>query len=147
MFFTAEKMSWQSWTYPLYGQRLHLARPRAQLNERVEKTKRCSFNFNAVHSTFTNFLKKSVFHWISPVIFRNLFFSVQRKNSCFKGSVERSLLPSSIFLIFTRNRPWKSEDHLCTLFFIDNVKGKTRKKRRNTASFVASLGTGVQQKC
>ena len=33
--------------------------------------------------------------------------------------MERSLLPSAIFLIFTRNRPWKSEDHFCTLFFIE----------------------------
>ena len=47
----------------------------------------------------------------------------------FKGSVEKSLLPWAIFLIFTRNRPWKSEDRLCTLFFFFywNVKGKTRK--------------------
>ena len=61
-----------------------------------------------------------------------------------KGSMERSLLPWATFLIFTRNRPWKSEDHLCTLFFIEMSKGKTRKKRKNTASFVASLGAGVQ---
>ena len=61
-----------------------------------------------------------------------------------KGSVERSLLPWAILLIFTRNRPWKSEDHLCTLFFIEMSEGKTRKKRKNTASFVASLGAGVQ---
>ena len=39
-----------------------------------------------------------------------------------KGSVERSLLPWAVFLIFTRNRPWKSEDHLCTLFFIEMSK-------------------------
>ena len=36
--------------------------------------------------------------------------------------MERSLLPSATFLIFTRNRPWKSEDHLCTLFFIEMSK-------------------------
>ena len=35
-----------------------------------------------------------------------------------KGSVERSLLPWAIFLIFTRNRPWKSEDHLCACFLL-----------------------------
>ena len=63
--------------------------------------------------------------------------------SCLKGSVERSLLPWAIFLIFTRNRPRKSEDHLRAVFYW-NVKGKTRKKRKNTASFVASLGAGVQ---
>ena len=61
--------------------------------------------------------------------------------------MERSLLPWAIFLVFTRNRPWKSEDHLCTLFFFFyywNVQRKTRKERKNTASFVASLGAGVQ---
>ena len=47
-----------------------------------------------------------------------------------KGSVERSLLPSAIFLIFTRNRPWKSEDHLCTLFFIEMSKEKLEKSER-----------------
>ena len=56
-----------------------------------------------------------------------------------------SMLPCAIFLIFTRNGSWKSEDHLCTLFFFYwNLKGKTRKKRKNTASLVASLGDGVQ---
>ena len=55
----------------------------------------------------------------------------------FKGSVERSLLPWAIFLIFilfffffTRNRPWKSEDHLCTLFFIKMSKESLEKSRR-----------------
>ena len=72
------------------------------------------------------------------------FFSFILQSSD-KWSVERSSLPWAIFLIFTRNRPWKSEDHLCTLFFFYwNVKGKSRKKRKNTASFVASLGAGVQ---
>ena len=71
-------------------------------------------------------------------------FQQERWHYLLKGSVERSLLPWAIFLIFTRNRPWKSEDHLCMLFFYWNVKGKTRKKRKNTASFVASLGAGVQ---
>ena len=36
---------------------------------------------------------------------------------------------------------WRSPLH--TVFYW-NVKGKTRKKRKNTASFMASLGTGVQ---
>ena len=48
----------------------------------------------------------------------------------FKGSVERSLLPRAIFLIFTRNRPWKSEDHLCTLFFIEVSKERLEKSER-----------------
>ena len=48
----------------------------------------------------------------------------------FKGSVERSLLPWAIFLIFTRNRPWKSEDHLCALFFIEMSKERLEKSER-----------------
>ena len=47
-----------------------------------------------------------------------------------KGSVERSSLPWAIFLIFTRNRPWKSEDHLCTLFFIEMSKESFEKSER-----------------
>ena len=47
-----------------------------------------------------------------------------------KGSVERSLLPWAIFLIFTRNRPWKSEDYLCTLFFIEMSKERLEKSER-----------------
>ena len=47
-----------------------------------------------------------------------------------KGSVERSLLPSAIFLIFTRNRPWMFEDHLCTLFFIEMSKERLEKSKR-----------------
>ena len=48
----------------------------------------------------------------------------------FKGSVERSLLPWAIFLIFTWNRPWKSEDHLCTLFFIEMSRERLEKSER-----------------
>ena len=47
-----------------------------------------------------------------------------------KGSVERSSLPWAIFLIFTRNRPWKSEDHLCTLFCIEMSKESLEKSER-----------------
>ena len=50
--------------------------------------------------------------------------------SLFKGSVERSLLPWAIVLIFTRNRPWKTEDHLCTLFFIEMSKERLEKSER-----------------
>ena len=50
--------------------------------------------------------------------------------SYLKGSVERSLLPWAIFLIFTRNRPWESEDHLCTLFFIEMSKERLEKSER-----------------
>ena len=48
----------------------------------------------------------------------------------FKGSVDRSLLPSAIFLIFTRNRPWMSEDHLSMLFFIEMSKERLEKSER-----------------
>ena len=47
-----------------------------------------------------------------------------------KGSVERSLLPWAIFLTFTQNRPWKSEDHLCMLFFIEMSKERLEKSER-----------------
>ena len=47
-----------------------------------------------------------------------------------KGSVERSLLPWAIFLIFTQNRPWKSEDQLCILFFIEMSKERLEKSER-----------------
>ena len=50
--------------------------------------------------------------------------------SLVKGSVERPLLPWAIFLIFTRNRPWKSEDHLCTLFFMEMSKERLDKSER-----------------
>ena len=52
------------------------------------------------------------------------------KHSQVKGSVDRSLLPSAIFLIFTRNRPWMSEDHLSTLFFIEMLKERLEKSER-----------------
>ena len=44
--------------------------------------------------------------------------------------MERSSLPWAIFLIFTRNRPWKSEDHLYTLFFIEMSKESLEKSER-----------------
>ena len=47
-----------------------------------------------------------------------------------KGSVDRSLLPSAIFLIFTRSRSWMSEDHLSTLFFIEMSKERLEKSER-----------------
>ena len=47
-----------------------------------------------------------------------------------KGSVERSSLPWAIFLIFTRNRPWKSEAHLSTLFFIEMSKESLEKSEK-----------------
>ena len=52
-------------------------------------------------------------------------------NICIKGSVERSLLPWAIFLIFTQNRPWKSEDHLCMLFFIEMSKERLEKAKEH----------------
>ena len=49
--------------------------------------------------------------------------------------MERSLLPSAIFLIFTRNRAQKSEDHFCTLFFIEMSKERLEKSERTPAVF------------
>ena len=42
-------------------------------------------------------------HW-----YHVFFFFKRLGTTLVKGSVDRSLLPSAIFLIFTRNRPWKS---------------------------------------
>ena len=65
---------------------------------------------------------------------RGTAISAVRMNHCMycslKGSVERSLLLRAIFLIFTRNRPWMSEDHLCTLFFIEMSKERLEKSKR-----------------
>ena len=60
------------------------------------------------------------------------FFSFQYFfwSAWFKGSVERSLPPWAIFLIFTRNRSWKSKDYLCTLFFIEMSKERLEKSER-----------------
>ena len=44
--------------------------------------------------------------------------------------MERSLLPGAIFLMFTWNRSWKSEGHLCTLFFIEMSKQRLEKSER-----------------
>ena len=44
--------------------------------------------------------------------------------------MQRSLLPRAIFLIFTRNRSWKSEDNLCTLFFMEMSKERLEKSKR-----------------
>ena len=56
-------------------------------------------------------------------------FKFKFYNKKIKGSLERSLLPSAIFLIFTRNRPRKSEDCLCTLLFIEISKERLKKKK------------------
>ena len=50
--------------------------------------------------------------------------------SCLKGSMERSLLLSAIFLIFTQNRPWRPVDHPCTLFFIEMLTERHEKSER-----------------
>ena len=68
-------------------------------------------------------------------IVRN-FLELMNINSlltCFqelKGSVERSLLPWAMFLIFTQNRPRKSEHHFCMLFFIEMSKERLEKSER-----------------
>ena len=53
-----------------------------------------------------------------------------RREDIFGCSMERSLLPSAISWFFTRNRPWKSEDHFCTLFFIEISKERLEKSER-----------------
>ena len=58
------------------------------------------------------------------------------RDHCFPG-------PFSWFLHETGLESLKITSARC--FFYWNVKGKTRKKRKNTASFVASLGAGVQR--
>ena len=63
-------------------------------------------------------------------------------NGFFKGSVERSLLSSAIFLIFTRNRPSKSKDHFCTLFFKLKCQRKDSKKAKEHRQFRCVLGRG-----
>ena len=66
-------------------------------------------------------------------VYGSQLFSMETCNSSqtqFKGSVERSLLPGAIFLIFTQNRPWKSEGHLCMLFFIEMSKERLEKSER-----------------
>ena len=66
---------------------------------------------------------------------KNFDFGVQRK------PVERSLLPNAVFLIQVAEcRPQlKSQRSLLQAVCHWNVAGKARKKRKKTASFVASL--------
>ena len=60
--------------------------------------------------------------------------------SVFRGSVERSLLPSAVFLIFAECRPQlKTLRSLLQAVCHWNVAGNARKKRKKTASFMASL--------
>ena len=66
-------------------------------------------------------------------------FVSQSLHAPLKGSVERSLLLWAIFLIFTRNRPWKSEDHLCTLFLL-KCQRKDSKKAKEHRQFHGVLG-------
>ena len=68
---------------------------------------------------------------VSVLVFSENKVQSQKVSSpSLKGSVERSLLPRAIFLFFTRNKPWKSEDHLCTLFFIEMSKERLEKSER-----------------
>ena len=73
-----------------------------------------------------------------------IFRPVFRTGEGLRGAWRDHCFPAPFFLIFTRNRPSKSEDHLCRLFFIEMSKKRLEKKRKNTASFMASLGAGVQ---
>ena len=69
------------------------------------------------------------FCWITPIKPANAGFHV-----------EWSLLPWAIFLIFTRNRLWKSEGHLCTLFFLLKCQRKDSKKAKEHRQFRGVLG-------
>ena len=62
----------------------------------------------------------------------------------FEGRVERSLLLWAIFPDFYTKQALKVWRSPLRAVFYWNVKGKTRKKWKNTASFMASLGAGVQ---
>ena len=61
-----------------------------------------------------------------------------------KGSMERSSLPCANFLIFARNRPWKSEDHPCMLFFIERSRERLEKSERMPPVSWRPWATGVQ---
>ena len=58
-----------------------------------------------------------------------------------RGEIIASLSHFPDFYTKQALKVWRSPLHAV---FYWNVKGKTRKKRKNTASFVASLGAGVQ---
>ena len=70
-----------------------------------------------------------------------------------KWGAERLLLPRAIFLIFTRNRPWKSEDHLCKLFFIEMSKESLEKRtpqvpwRSRALSYTAAIDRTTFHAC
>ena len=83
-------------------------------------------NFLFLEFCFFSYTK---FDWSLSAV-RSIFSSLVVYENIIKGSVERSLLPWAIFLIFTQNRPWKSEDHLCMLFFIEMSKETLEKSER-----------------
>ena len=71
---------------------------------------------------------------------RGVRIPLKISTSVFRGSVERSLLPSAVFPIFSECRPkLKTRKSLLQAVCHWNVAGKARKKRKKTASFVASL--------
>ena len=47
-----------------------------------------------------------------------------------RGEIVASPSHFPVFFFFTRNKPWKSEDHLCTLFFIEMSKERLEKSER-----------------
>ena len=101
------------------------------------------FDFSSFcfRSSFFLFLIIYLFLSFSLPFFPVVLFLVYyiEESTPIKGSVERSSLPWAIFLSFTRNRPWKSEDHLCTLFFIEMSK-KSFEKAKEHHRFRGVLG-------
>ena len=82
-------------------------------------------------SWFRNHHSQEISRWPSSIFtLKSTLTAFTIYYAIIKGSVERSLLPSAIFLIFTQNRPWKSEDHLCKLFFIEMSKERLEKSGR-----------------
>ena len=71
------------------------------------------------------------------------WFSISHERNHFRerGEVIASLSHFPDFYTKQALKVWRSPLHAD---FYWNVKGKSRKKRKNTASFVASLGAGVQ---
>ena len=79
--------------------------------------------------------------WQTSNFARKLVRSVcKAQKACYiSGSVGRSLLPSTVFLILPENTPLRPEDHLCKLFSLA-VKGRTRKKKKKRSQFRDILG-------
>ena len=107
----------------------------AENREKWSFSKSCSSKTSMVRGGFFYIISKIMHERTtteSLVTIARWFFFNCKVALHLKGSVERSLLPWAIFLIFTQNRPWKSEDHLCMLFFSEMSKERLEKSERTT---------------